>query len=103
MERFLKIRCGDRLGLKGLDPSRPYFMQFTMKAGEREFFAILAEEAKKPLDPMELVDPDEVPVFEKYDEFVPPELVKKGFAYGVLGIDEMLARVLEWGSAFAGI
>ncbi len=103
MERFLKIRCGDRLGLKGLDPSRPYFMQFTMKAGEREFFAILAEEAKKPLDPMELVYPDEVPVFEKYDEFVPPELVKKGFAYGVLGIDEMLARVLEWGSAFAGI
>ncbi|MBR5090412.1 MAG: ATP-dependent helicase, partial [Ruminiclostridium sp.] len=96
LERFLKIRCGSRLGLKGLDSSRPYFIQFTMKAGLREFFSVLGEEARRPLDPMELVYPDEVPLFEKYDEFVPVELVKKGFAYGVLGIDEMLERVKEW-------
>ena len=103
LERFLKIRCAERLGLKSLDPSRPYFMQFTMKAGEKQFFEILADEAEKPLDPLELVYPDEVPVFEKYDEYVPPELVKKGFAYGVLGTDEMLARVKEWGSVYAGL
>ena len=96
LERFLKLRCAPRLGLKGLDPFRPYFMQFSMKAGAREFFEVLADEARKPLDPMELVYEDEVPVFEKYDEFVPDELVKKGFAYGVLGTDEMKARVLDW-------
>ena len=96
LERFLKLRCAKRLGLKSLDPSRPYFMQFTMKADMRTFFEVLAEEAALPLDPLELVYPDEVPVFEKYDEFVPPELVKKGFAYGVLNIDEMKARINEW-------
>ncbi|MBP3855780.1 MAG: DEAD/DEAH box helicase [Ruminiclostridium sp.] len=96
LERFLKLRCAPRLGLKGLDPFRPYFMQFSMKAGAREFFEVLADEARKPLDPMELVYEDEVPVFEKYDEFVPDELVRKGFAYGVLGTDEMKARVLDW-------
>ena len=96
LERFLKLRCAPRLGLKGLDPFRPYFMQFSMKAGAREFFEGLADEARKPLDPMELVYEDEVPVFEKYDEFVPDELVRKGFAYGVLGTDEMKARVLDW-------
>lgn len=99
-ERFLRIKCGARLGLKSLDPSRPYFMQFTMKANEREFFAVLAEEAEKQFDPLDLVYPDEVPTFEKYDEFVPPELVKKGFAYGVLGIDEMKRRIREWADRY---
>ncbi len=96
MERFLKIRCRERLGLKGLSPARPYYMQFTMDAGEEEFFRIICEEAEKPLDPMELVYPDEVPVFEKYDEFVPAELVRKGFAYGVLDAEGMLDRIRSW-------
>ena len=85
MERFLKIRCGKRLGLKGLNASRPYYMQFTMQADEAEFFEIVREEAEVDFDPMELVYPKEVPVFEKYDEYVPDELVRKGFAYGARG------------------
>ena len=96
LERFLKIRCGTRLGLKGLNSSRPYYMQFTMQVSEEEFYAILAEEAEKQFDPLELVYPKEVPVFEKYDEYVPEELVRKGFACGVLDIDGMKQRVLSW-------
>ncbi|HRR77297.1 MAG TPA: DEAD/DEAH box helicase [Ruminococcus sp.] len=96
MERFLKLRCGDRLGLRGMDSSRPYYIQFTMKVSPEEFFNILAEEAEIPFDPLELVYPGEVPVFEKYDEYLPEELVKKGFAYGILGIDEMKGRIRQW-------
>ena len=98
LERFLKIRCAGRLGLKGLNASRPYYMQFTMKADEKDFYRIAAEEAEKDIDPLELVYPKEVPVFEKYDEYVPEELVRKGFAYGVLDIDGMRARVMSWGA-----
>ena len=72
------------------------FMQFTMSATEEDFYRILAEEAEKDFDPMELLYEKEVPVFEKYDEFVPPELVRKGFAYGVLDVLEMKKRVLHW-------
>ena len=96
LERFLKIRCGKRLGLKGLNPSRPYYLQFTMKVSEEAFYRITAEEAEKEFDPLELVYPKEVPVFEKYDEYVPEELVRKGFALGVLDIDGMKQRVLGW-------
>ena len=96
LERFLKIRCGKRLGLKGMETTRPYYMQFTMNVSEEEFFKITAEEAAEEIDPMELVYPGEVPVFEKYDEFVPEELVRKGFAYGVLDIEGMKKRVLSW-------
>lgn len=98
LERFLKLRCGERLSLKGLNPSRPYYMEFTMKASEEEFYEIITEEAEKDFDPLELVYPDEVPVFEKYDEFVPPALVRKGFALGVLDIEGMKERISEWNS-----
>ncbi len=96
LERFLKIRCARRLGLKGLNPSRPYYMQFTMKVTEKEFFEIITEEAEKGIDPMELLYPNENPVFEKYDMYVPQELVRKGFAFGVLDVEGMRKQVMEW-------
>ena len=96
LERFLKIRCGERLGLKGLNSSRPYYIQFTMQADEAEFYEIVCEEAAADFDPLELVYPTEVPVFEKYDEYVPEELVRKGFARGVLDVNGMKKRVLTW-------
>ncbi len=96
MERFLKLRCAPRLGLRGLQSSRPYYMQFTMQAGEAEFYEIVCEEAEQDFDPLALVYENEVPVFEKYDEFVPPELVRKGFAHGVLDLAGMKRRVAGW-------
>ena len=96
LERFLKLCCGEALSLKGLSPSRPYYMQFTMKVSEEDFYRITAQEASKDFDPLELLYPSEVPVFEKYDEYVPPQLVRKGFAAGVLDIEGMKQRVLSW-------
>ena len=99
LERFLKIKCADRLGLKGLDSSRPYFMQFTMRADAETFYRVLKEEAATPFDPLDLLYPQEVPYFDKYDEFVPEELIRKGFAYAVLDVPGMLDRVLSWPDA----
>lgn len=96
MERFLKIKCADRLGLRGLDSARPFFIQFTMKADEATFFRVLDEEIRKPIDPMELVYPKELPLFDKYDEYLPEELVKKGFALGVLDVDGLREKILSW-------
>ena len=96
LERFLKIRCAARLGLRGFNSARPYYMQFTMKTGEKEFYEITAEEAMQDFEPEQLLYAKEIPVFEKYDEFVPGELIRKGFARGVLDIDGMKKRVLEW-------
>ncbi len=96
LERFLKIICAERLGLKGLAPVRPYYMQFTMQADAEEFYRVTAEKAAEEFDPLTLVYPNEVPVFEKYDGYVPPELIRKGFAYGILDIAGMKRRVLGW-------
>ena len=95
MERFLKRRCGERLGLSGFDSRRPYYMQFSMTSGEDEFFKVLREEAEVDFDPETLLGETENPVFEKYDEFLPPELLRRGFARGVLDIEGMKRRVVE--------
>ena len=100
LERLLRLRCADRLGLKGFNSVRPYFIQFTLGVSEAEFFRILGEEAEKPFDPMELLYPKEVPVFDKYDDLIPEELVRKGFAYGVLDIEGMKKRVREWADRY---
>lgn len=96
LERLLKIKCAGELGLKGLDSSRPYFMQFKMKATEEEFFEVVAAEAEADFDPIELIYPGEVPYFDRYDEFLPASLVCKGFAEGVLDIEGMRRRVVGW-------
>ena len=96
LERFLKIKCADQLQLKGLDSSRPYFMEFRMKGDEQLFYDVLAEQATTPFDPLDLVYPDEVPIWEKYDEYAPIELIRKGFAESVLDIEGMLRRVRQW-------
>ena len=96
MERFLKIKCADRLGLRNLDSARPFFIQFTMKADESAFFRVLAEEIRKPIGPMELVYPKELPLFDKYDEYLPGQLVKKGFPFGVLDLEGLRDNALSW-------
>ena len=72
-----------------------------MKVSKAEFFRILSEAAQEAFDPMDLVYPDEIPLFEKYDEYVPAELVRKGFAYGILAVDEMKARIQQWSEKYS--
>lgn len=96
LERLLKIKCAGELGLRGLDPARPYYIQFRMRADEDTFWSVLETEAEKDFDPLDLVYPGEAPYFDKYDELLPAELVRKGFAEGVLDIEGMRARVRSW-------
>ena len=94
-ERILKLKCAKKLGISNLESSRPYFIQFKMKAGDTDFFKELSKQAENQFDPLDLVYPNEIPIFEKYDEYLPPELVKKGFAYGILDIDGAKKRIKE--------
>ncbi|MCR5453974.1 MAG: DEAD/DEAH box helicase [Bacteroidales bacterium] len=96
LERFLKLVCAPKLGLKGFTSVRPYYMQFTMKVSEEDFYNIVSEESRRYHSPMELLYPSENPIFEKYDEYLPEELVRKGFAFGVLDFEGMKERVQGW-------
>nr|WP_288807807.1 DEAD/DEAH box helicase [uncultured Sphingobacterium sp.] len=96
LERFLRIKCGPALGLKAFDSKRPYYIQFTMNVSEQDFYRIVEEEIKKDIDPMTLLYPKEAPIFDKYDDILPEELTRKGFAMGVLDVKAMKQSVLNW-------
>ncbi len=89
LERLIKIKCGKQLNIRGFNSSRPYFMYFAMDADEHDFWCILGEEAAKDFDPLDLVYPNEVPGIDKYDQYLPKELLRKEFAYSILDIKEM--------------
>jgi ATP-dependent Lhr-like helicase len=67
-----------------------------MDGNRDDFLRVMQQEAGRDIDPMELLYPDELPIFDKYDEFLPAELVRKGFAYGVLDISGAQERILGW-------
>lgn len=100
LERIVKIKIAPILGLKGIEASRPYFIQFKMPCSESDFMLELARIAdayeEGRLDPMELLYPQEVPLFEKYDALLPAELVRRGFAYGVLDVAGACERIRSW-------
>jgi ATP-dependent helicase Lhr and Lhr-like helicase len=95
LERFLRLKCASRLGLKNFDSVRPYYIQFSMDVSEGDFYQILAEEAAKDFEPLDLLYPKEVPVFDKYDEYLPDDLVRKEFVYSVLDLTEMRRAIGE--------
>ena len=103
LERILKIKVAPQLGIKGIEASRPYFIQFKMPGSAEELMLALARVADDHeagrLDPMELLYPQEVPLFEKYDMLLPAELVRRGFAYGVLDVTGACARIRSWDDA----
>lgn len=93
LERLLRLKCADRLGLRGFNSVRPYYMEFSMDVTADEFYQIVGEEAAKDFDPLDLIFENEVPGLDKYDRYVPDELLKKGFARGVLDIKTMRSCV----------
>lgn len=88
-----KVRC--EVGSQGVQ-FRPTLLYAVHHWGLcSRFFKVLAEEIAKPLDPMELLYPKETPVFDKYDDLLPVELTRKGFAHGVLDVGKMVERVRQ--------
>ena len=91
-----------KTGVTRIVVCKTVLLQFAMSADEEEFFRIAEEESEKEFDPADLVYPKEVPVFEECDEYVPDELARKGYAYGVLDIKEMKSRGLSWNDGIIG-
>ncbi|MBD5552849.1 MAG: ATP-dependent helicase, partial [Desulfovibrio sp.] len=96
LERVLRLKCADRLKLRNLESARPFYLQFNMDADDYDFFETVAQELAKPINPLELIYPGELPLFDKYDEYLPPELVVKGFAHSVLDLKTLRETAKDW-------
>ena len=90
-------RHASAFGITGLEYEGCYFITFKMSHGSaEELISALADEVhERGIDPEALVGSGEIPVFEKYDDYVPAELLRHAYATDKLNVTEAEARILE--------
>lgn len=82
--------------LSGLDFEGCYYMTFRMERGSaRELIEHLCDRAGDRIDCHALVSGGELPILDKYDEYIPGELLRKAYAVDRLCGEEPAARLAE--------
>jgi len=93
LERLLKHNLSEPLSLRSIVPMEPYYMIVAGRADAEALLEEIRRELAECSDASSLLDPDEAPYLGKYDEFVPPKLVRTAFAadgLDVQGLAELL-------------
>lgn len=93
LRRYLTKNAGS-YELSGMEYEGCYYMTFKLKGGSG--VNMMKDLSKKiaadGIDLDSLISPGEAPVFEKYDEYIPSELLRKAYKYDKLRSDEIIER-----------
>jgi len=94
LRRYLCQNAGS-FRLSGMDYEGCYYMTFKLEGGRGEDLMKTIEKKIRAegIDLASLVGPAEAPVFEKYDDFIPPELLRKAYREDKLRADEIINRL----------
>ena len=85
-----------RFDITGLEYEGCYFIQFKMSKGnDFELVSALAKRAEQGINAEDLVSSGEIPVFEKYDDYIPADLLRHAYAVDKLNPAEAGKRILE--------
>ncbi len=85
-----------RFGMNGIEYEGCYFIKFKMSNGtDYDLLRALADRAARGIDAESLVGSGEIPVFEKYDDCVPVDLLRHAYAVDKLAPDEAAKRILS--------
>lgn len=80
-------------GIYGIEYDGCYYMTFKCDRSPEELLALMKHRIPaEHIDTLELVGKGEMPVFEKYDPCIPPELLRRAYATDKLRTDEMKLR-----------
>ncbi len=90
-------RIAPALGISGMEYEGCNYLMFRMERGtEKELLeSLLRTYADGHILPIELVNPKELPIFEKYDEYVPGDLLRHAYSVDRLNMDEAIKRINE--------
>lgn len=96
MRKFIQCNAG-AFRISNLEFEGCYYMSFRMEHGtDYELISRLEEIARRDgIDCESLVRTGELPIFDKYDEYVPGELLRRAYAADRLRADEVIARLTE--------
>lgn len=96
LRKFI-VRNGTRFKISGMEYEGCYFMTFKMERGNSsELISYLNEKVMlEGIDKNTLVSASECPVFEKYDDYIPAELLRDAYMVDRLRTDEVIKRLGE--------
>ena len=94
--RKVIARHASAFGITGIEYEGCYFITFKMSRGnDLDLISAMADEVRsRGLDAEALVSGGEIPVFEKYDDYVPADLLRHAYAADKLNTDEAAKRIL---------
>ena len=87
-------RYASELGISDIQSEMCHYITFKASEGRGKELTIRLEEiiARDGLDTSELITNGEFPVFDKYDEYIPAELLRDAYAIDRLKADEIIER-----------
>ena len=93
LRRYL-VRKSGSFKLTGMDFEGCYYMTFKLEGGRGDDLMrmISRKVVSEGIDLDALISPTEAPVFDKYDEYIPSELLRKAYREDKLRADEIIAR-----------
>jgi ATP-dependent helicase Lhr and Lhr-like helicase len=97
LERFLRFHCKPYLGTKGIKGRAPYFLVVNLgKCPLDSLYYEIKSIADRTLSAEHLLDQEELPKSQKYDDYILPELLRQSFATDFLDIPGLAAAVKKW-------
>ena len=87
----------DTFGISGIDYEGCNYLMFRMERGSAEELLtyLYRRFSSATCSPLSLVGAKELPVFEKYDRFIPAELLRHAYAMDRLNLPEAVKRLAE--------
>ena len=96
--RRILLRYAGALGISSVEYEGCYYITFKMEKADEDTLCplLLSLIGKDGLpDPEELVFSSEAPAIDKYDDLLPPSLLRKAYAYDRLNVKEAVERIKE--------
>jgi ATP-dependent Lhr-like helicase len=97
LERLLNYFVRETIDIRKIGGTSPYFL--TVKLGKSTIDELIGEIVafgQKDLTDYDLVAPEEAPRLQKYDEFIPNNLLRKAFARDYLRVTELRQILSRW-------
>lgn len=95
LKRMLAV-IAPEFAISGIESGGSYYITFRMEKGNvSDLERRLASELLSLRSTDMLVSPKELPVLEKYDEYIPSELLRSSFARDRLDLEEIRKRIID--------
>lgn len=91
LKRYLKAHA-DELGISNIESFGCCYMTFKTSSGAKDVFLynLISLLARDGIDPLSLIPASETPIADKYDDYIPAELLRKGYAADRLSPEEVM-------------